>query len=79
MCLLDNGLVDHRDWATAGMFLHLAQQRPELLAPARNSHSLPTRRSAPPDHKFKVYTSGQKRGLTPQIKREFKRRAAIVK
>jgi hypothetical protein len=32
--------------------------------------------SAPPDHKFKVYTSGQKR-LTPQIKREFKRRAAI--
>jgi transposase, IS5 family len=33
--------------------------------------------SAPPDHKFKVYTSGQKRRLTPQIKREFKRRAAI--
>jgi IS5 family transposase len=29
------------------------------------------------DHKFKVYTSGQKRRLTPQIKREFKRRAAI--
>src|SRR5262249_40960549 len=33
--------------------------------------------NAPPDHKFKVYTSGQKRRLTPQIKREFKRRAAI--
>src|SRR6266496_3866315 len=31
----------------------------------------------PPDHKFKVYTTGQKRRLTPQIKREFKRRAAI--
>src|SRR5262249_60728018 len=31
----------------------------------------------PPDHKLKVYTSGQKRRLTPQIKREFKRRAAI--
>jgi transposase, IS5 family len=29
------------------------------------------------DHKFKVYTSGQKRRVTPQIKREFKRRAAI--
>jgi IS5 family transposase len=34
-------------------------------------------RNAPPDHKFKVYTSGQKRRVTPQIKREFKRRAAI--
>src|SRR4029434_7315735 len=33
--------------------------------------------NAPPDHKFKVYTSGQKRRLTPQIKREFKRRTAI--
>jgi transposase, IS5 family len=33
--------------------------------------------NAPPDHKFKVYTSGQKRRLTPQIKREFKRQAAI--
>jgi IS5 family transposase len=31
----------------------------------------------PPDPKFKVYTSGQKRRVTPQIKREFKRRAAI--
>jgi transposase, IS5 family len=26
---------------------------------------------------FKVYTTGQKRRLTPQIKREFKRQAAI--
>ena len=33
--------------------------------------------NAPPDHKFKVYTSGQKRRVTPQIKREFKRWAAI--
>src|SRR5258708_6265949 len=33
--------------------------------------------NAPPDHKFKVYTTGQKRRVTPQIKREFKRRAAI--
>jgi IS5 family transposase len=30
-----------------------------------------------PINKFKVYTSGQKRRVTPQIKREFKRRAAI--
>jgi IS5 family transposase len=33
--------------------------------------------NAPSDHKFKVYTTGQKRRVTPQIKREFKRRAAI--
>ena len=33
--------------------------------------------NAPPEHKFKVYTSGHKRRVTPQIKREFKRRAAI--
>jgi transposase, IS5 family len=30
--------------------------------------------NASPDHKFKVYTSGQKRRVTPQIKREFARR-----
>src|SRR6516162_6333220 len=34
--------------------------------------------TAPPDHKFKVYTSGQKRRITPQIKREFKRRARLL-
>src|SRR4030095_14018591 len=33
--------------------------------------------NALPDYKFKVYTTGQKRRVTPQIKREFKRRAAI--
>jgi transposase, IS5 family len=33
--------------------------------------------NAPPDYKFKIYTTGQKRRVTPQIKREFKRRAAI--
>src|SRR5262249_39375166 len=31
--------------------------------------------NAPLGHKFKVYTAGQKRRVTPQIKREFKRRA----
>ena len=31
----------------------------------------------PPDYKFRVFTAGQKRRVTPQIKREFKRRAAI--
>jgi transposase, IS5 family len=33
--------------------------------------------NAPPDYKFKVYTSRQKRRLTPQIKREMRRRSAI--
>ena len=33
--------------------------------------------NAPKEHTFKVYTQGQKRGLTPAIKRQFKRRAAI--
>jgi len=32
---------------------------------------------APLSHKFKVYTSGQKRHMTPAIKREMKRRAAV--
>jgi IS5 family transposase len=36
-----------------------------------------SRPQRPTHHKFKVYTSGQKRRVTPQIKREFKRRAAI--
>jgi IS5 family transposase len=33
--------------------------------------------NAPPDYKFKVYTSRQKRRVTPAVKREMKRRAAI--
>lgn len=33
--------------------------------------------NAPPERKFKVYTMGQKRRVTEQIKREFKRRAAV--
>jgi len=33
--------------------------------------------NAPLEHKFKVYTAGQKRGVTDAIKRAFKRRAAI--
>ncbi len=33
--------------------------------------------NAPLTHTFKVYTSGQKRRMTPAIKREMKRRAAI--
>ncbi|HEX9071184.1 MAG TPA: IS5 family transposase [Pseudolabrys sp.] len=33
--------------------------------------------NAPPEHRFRVYTAGQKRCVTAQIKREFKRRAAI--
>ena len=33
--------------------------------------------NAPPEYQFKVYTAGQKRRVTPQIKRDFKRRAAV--
>jgi len=33
--------------------------------------------NAPPDHRFKVYTSGQKRGMTKAIQREMQRRSAI--
>jgi len=33
--------------------------------------------NAPPEHRFQVYTAGQKRRVTPEIKRAFKRRAAI--
>ena len=33
--------------------------------------------NAPPEHRFRVYTAGQKRCVTAQIKREFKRRAAV--
>ena len=33
--------------------------------------------NAPPEYRFKVYTSKQKRRVTPQIKREMRRRAAV--
>ena len=33
--------------------------------------------NAPPDHKMKVYVSGQKRGLTDAIKRDLRRRSAV--
>jgi IS5 family transposase len=33
--------------------------------------------NAPEEHRFKVYTQGQKRGVTEAIKRQLKRRAAI--
>lgn len=33
--------------------------------------------NAPSSHKFRVYTTGQKRRMTPAIKREMRRRAAI--
>jgi hypothetical protein len=31
----------------------------------------------PKSHRFKVYTAGQKRGMTDQIKREMRRRSAV--
>jgi transposase, IS5 family len=33
--------------------------------------------NAPPSHRFKIYTAGQKRGMTHHIKREMGRRSAI--
>jgi IS5 family transposase len=33
--------------------------------------------NAPPDYKFKIYTSKQKRRVTLQIKREMRRRSAV--
>jgi IS5 family transposase len=33
--------------------------------------------TAPPSHKFRVFTAGQKRRVTPAIKREMRRRSAI--
>jgi len=33
--------------------------------------------NAPPEYKFKVFTAGQKRRVTPQIKRQMRRRAAV--
>ena len=33
--------------------------------------------NAPPDHRFKVYISGQKRRVTEAIKRELRRRSAV--
>jgi len=33
--------------------------------------------NAPSDYKFRVFTSGQKRRMTPQIKRELRRRSAV--
>ncbi|WP_167858777.1 IS5 family transposase, partial [Methylobacterium nonmethylotrophicum] len=33
--------------------------------------------NAPPTHRFKVYTAGQKRGMTPALHRQMKRRAAV--
>jgi IS5 family transposase len=33
--------------------------------------------NAPPDYKFRVFIPGQKRGVTPSIKRELRRRSAV--
>ena len=33
--------------------------------------------NAPPDYKFRVYISGQRRGVTPSIKRSLRRRSAV--
>jgi hypothetical protein len=33
--------------------------------------------NAPPDYRFRVFISGQKRGVTPSIKRQLRRRSAV--
>ncbi len=33
--------------------------------------------NAPQDHKYKIYISGQKRGITEAIKRDLRRRSAV--
>src|SRR4030081_1013334 len=33
--------------------------------------------NAPPDYRFRVFISGQRRGVTPRIKRELRRRSAV--
>src|ERR1700726_1033913 len=33
--------------------------------------------NAPPDHKFRIFISGQKRGVTPKLKRQLRRRSAV--
>ena len=33
--------------------------------------------NAPPDYKLRIFISGQKRGVTPKIKRELRRRSAV--
>lgn len=33
--------------------------------------------NAPPEYKLRMFTSGQKRRVTPKIKRELRRRSAI--
>ena len=33
--------------------------------------------NAPPDYKFRIFLSGQKRGVTPKIKRQLRRRSAV--
>ena len=36
-----------------------------------------TGHNASPEYQFKIYTAGQKRRITPQIKRDMRRRAAV--
>jgi hypothetical protein len=47
------------------------------FAIGRRIENLDDGHNAPPEYKFKVYTAKQKRGVTPQIQREMRRRAAV--
>src|SRR3979490_2288127 len=42
--------------------------------PAHNGYR---RHKAAPDYRFRVFISGQRRGVTPRIKRELRRRSAV--
>ena len=50
----------------------IANSIERLLAEGYSGHN------APPDCKFRVFTSGQKRRVTPMIKHELRRRSAIA-
>jgi IS5 family transposase len=45
--------------------------RPKIQLSGYRGHN------ASPEYQFKVYTAGQKRRITPQIKRDMRRRAAV--
>jgi hypothetical protein len=52
----------------------ISRDLPAVAYPHRQG--IPRPQSAP-DYKFKVFISGQKRGVTPQIKRQLRRRSAV--
>ena len=60
-----------QSYARVGKFALIKHQR------YAHAHQFKRAGNAPPEHRFRVYTAGQKRRVTPQIRREFRRRSAI--